>query len=394
MPTKRDYLRFTPIFENQHPRTLPAPPPLAARRCRRAPRHSGNALVLVSDKHLSQDVDANNKVDFYFADVISAKDYWPFGSVIVERLFTSSGAGDYRYGFNGKEDDDEWGVQDYGARIYNPQVARFLSVDPLTGGYPELTPYQFASNTPIWARDLDGLEAQYSNDGAFLGYGPDRTPNAEVHVRHTYIQRVGFSYRVATEWEVLQVQEANGVMRNLTHHEFLQVGAYSYNETYTGTYETDLDKFRIAETIVHYHYRHTWGKSGDASFQHSIDQLATVPNDSHERRMLNDRGGVAAVESKKYAEYYSSSQTGSHTGGREMRMSTLAAINAFSKYGNTHNVTLDGWHASNWGGEGGGKKVNTYYGWGYKDHGERTPFIQEDQFLYHTIRPAQKPNEW
>jgi hypothetical protein len=32
-------------------------------------------------------------------------------------------------------------------------------VDPLTKGYPELTPYQFASNTPIQAIDLDGLEA-------------------------------------------------------------------------------------------------------------------------------------------------------------------------------------------------------------------------------------------
>ncbi|MBW3469829.1 hypothetical protein EGN73_18695 [Arthrospiribacter ruber] len=34
-----------------------------------------------------------------------------------------------------------------------------MSVDPLTGSYPMLTPYQYASNTPIQAIDLDGLEA-------------------------------------------------------------------------------------------------------------------------------------------------------------------------------------------------------------------------------------------
>ena len=34
-----------------------------------------------------------------------------------------------------------------------------LSVDPLMRSYPELTPYQFASNRPIEAVDLDGLEA-------------------------------------------------------------------------------------------------------------------------------------------------------------------------------------------------------------------------------------------
>lgn len=38
-------------------------------------------------------------------------------------------------------------------------VSRFLSIDPLSPEYPELTPYQFASNTPIQAIDLDGLEA-------------------------------------------------------------------------------------------------------------------------------------------------------------------------------------------------------------------------------------------
>jgi RHS repeat-associated protein len=71
----------------------------------------------------------------------------------------------YRYGFNGKENDrsGEWGlglVQDYGFRLYNPGLSRFLSVDPLREKYPELTTYQFASNTPIMAIDLDGLEAR------------------------------------------------------------------------------------------------------------------------------------------------------------------------------------------------------------------------------------------
>src|SRR5882724_10027043 len=74
----------------------------------------------------------------------------------------ASGTG-YRFGFNGKEMDNEVagdGNQfDYGFRIYNPRIGKFLSVDPLTKKYPELTPYQFASNTPIQAIDLDGKEA-------------------------------------------------------------------------------------------------------------------------------------------------------------------------------------------------------------------------------------------
>lgn len=82
------------------------------------------------------------------------------------RNHTFGSAKGHRYGFNGKEKDEdgEWGDNthyDYGFRIYNPAIAKFLSVDPLTKSYPELTPYQFASNTPIQAIDLDGLEAYF-----------------------------------------------------------------------------------------------------------------------------------------------------------------------------------------------------------------------------------------
>jgi hypothetical protein len=45
------------------------------------------------------------------------------------------------------------------ATALKPNEVKFLSVDPLSKKYPELTPYQFASNTPIQAIDLDGLEA-------------------------------------------------------------------------------------------------------------------------------------------------------------------------------------------------------------------------------------------
>ena len=47
---------------------------------------------------------------------------------------------------------------DYGFRIYNPGIAKFLSVDPLTKSYPWYTPYQFAGNKPINSIDIDGLE--------------------------------------------------------------------------------------------------------------------------------------------------------------------------------------------------------------------------------------------
>lgn len=46
---------------------------------------------------------------------------------------------------------------------YDARLCRFLSLDPLTGSYPELSPYQFAGNTPIEATEIDGLEPQHVN---------------------------------------------------------------------------------------------------------------------------------------------------------------------------------------------------------------------------------------
>ncbi|UZR98645.1 RHS repeat domain-containing protein [Chondrinema litorale] len=70
----------------------------------------------------------------------------------------------YRFGFNGKEIDKDFGnkqlIQDYGFRIYNPAIGKFLSVDPLTQEYPFYTPYQFTGNMPIKFIDLDGLEPE------------------------------------------------------------------------------------------------------------------------------------------------------------------------------------------------------------------------------------------
>jgi RHS repeat-associated protein len=79
----------------------------------------------------------------------------------------------YRFGFNGKENDN--GVkglgnqQDYGMRIYDPRIGKFLSVDPLQTQFPWFTPYQFAGNSPILNIDLDGGEPKPSKNGAQEG---------------------------------------------------------------------------------------------------------------------------------------------------------------------------------------------------------------------------------
>ena len=68
----------------------------------------------------------------------------------------------YRFHFNGKETDNEvyggGNVYDYGMRIYDSRLGRFLSADPLLKDYPWWSPYHYAGNNPIQMIDIDGLE--------------------------------------------------------------------------------------------------------------------------------------------------------------------------------------------------------------------------------------------
>ena len=88
---------------------------------------------------------------------------------------------------------------DYGFRIYNPGIGKFLSVDPLTAQFPNLTPYQFASNRPIVAIDLDGLESEDTNEemkGTSYDYqwtsSNSETPNLNAGYSTTYTENCCF----------------------------------------------------------------------------------------------------------------------------------------------------------------------------------------------------------
>jgi RHS repeat-associated protein len=128
--------------------------------------HLGNVLVTVSDKKIGIDDGGNGTTDYFQPEVLTAQDYYSFGMAMPARKYTKPNAG-YRYGFNGKENDNEvkgdGNQQDYGMRIYDPRLGKFLSVDPLTKSFAMLTPYQFASNSPVANIDLDGNEAKYFN---------------------------------------------------------------------------------------------------------------------------------------------------------------------------------------------------------------------------------------
>lgn len=131
--------------------------------------HLGNVLATINDVKSGVDDNSDGEADRYLANVVGANDYYPFGMLMPGRSY--SAGNQYRYGFNGKENDNdvkgEGNQQDYGMRIYDPRLGKFLSVDPITKKYPWYTPYSFAGNKPIEAIDIDGSEEAYTRHAQY-----------------------------------------------------------------------------------------------------------------------------------------------------------------------------------------------------------------------------------
>jgi len=71
------------------------------------------------------------------------------------------GAVSYRFGFNGKEKVDELyessgSAYDFGARMYDSRLGRFMSLDPLKILFDYKSNYSFADNSPIDGVDYNG----------------------------------------------------------------------------------------------------------------------------------------------------------------------------------------------------------------------------------------------
>ncbi len=82
----------------------------------------------------------------------------PYGASYGETFIEQGG---YRYDnpykFNGKELDQETGLYYYGARYYDPKMSMWLSVDPLAGEYPSLSPFAYTYGNPVRFADPTGM---------------------------------------------------------------------------------------------------------------------------------------------------------------------------------------------------------------------------------------------
>ena len=162
--------------------------------------HLGNVLTTVNDYKIGIPDSSNGSlIGYYEPRIVSANEYYPFGMLM--RVGTTTTGQFYRYGFNGKENDWEakgWMNQvDYGNRVQDSRIGRWLSLDPLQKKYPNESNYAFVSNNPILYQDADGKDkivrtTVINKDGTVLKIERRDTKYFEYRASPTY--GGGYSY--------------------------------------------------------------------------------------------------------------------------------------------------------------------------------------------------------
>lgn len=88
--------------------------------------------------------------------------YYPFGTPFFDASATKK-ADFQMFKYNGKEFDEMHGLNtyDYGARQYNPALARWDRLDPVCEKYYNVSPYAYCGDNPIVLFDIKGFYPKY-----------------------------------------------------------------------------------------------------------------------------------------------------------------------------------------------------------------------------------------
>ncbi|MCK9618289.1 MAG: RHS repeat-associated core domain-containing protein [Lentimicrobiaceae bacterium] len=91
--------------------------------------------------------------------VMEYQHYYPFGMQLEALGYTSGADLKNNYLYNGKELQEDYNLNwyDYGARMYDPVIGRWSTIDPKTEKRSWVSPYNYCQSNPITRIDANGM---------------------------------------------------------------------------------------------------------------------------------------------------------------------------------------------------------------------------------------------
>lgn len=171
-------------------------------------------------------------------ELMVLRNYYPFGK--TWRRSTEPVYYDY-YHFNGKEQQTvgDAGLLDYGARFYDPDIARWLTQDPMAEENISETPYSYVLNSPVnyidpfglWEMDAHGgyTTSDPNEIGQFIDnlvrmYGNDSGGEMEEN----YSEPEDVIYALSSDGELVELTKMHLWVLGMYHSEQAMQAAIDY----------------------------------------------------------------------------------------------------------------------------------------------------------------------
>jgi RHS repeat-associated protein len=204
------------------------------------------------------------KVTHKQSNTTELNDFYPYGLQNQQTSSTQYGSKEQRYKYNGKElfKDFKLEMEDYGARLYNPQIARWSLLDPLADKYTSYSPYNFVLGNPIRLIDPNGME-------------PHEPEGPGYYAANVNSRMIGFSIRYPVAASRIGAPERGGSNISSTTVRFSTA--------------LDLQENKVHEGSQVNAYRHALWQS--AITQQYGSGIASEIGNAHEENPLAATGG-------------------------------------------------------------------------------------------------------
>ena len=135
-----------------------------------------------------KDHQGNNRVVISESTVEQVNHYYPFGGLFGDGIATSN----QPFKYNGKELDiaNHLNWYDYGARMYDPVLGRWSTVDPMSDKRTSTTPYNYCQNNPINRVDPNGmLDDWFTQENGEIWFSPKVKSQSDLKIGERYLGR-------------------------------------------------------------------------------------------------------------------------------------------------------------------------------------------------------------